>query len=50
MEVDDPDALAWGILAALDDPPDRTALRSRAREFNLAANMAEYLCYTRSLC
>jgi glycosyltransferase involved in cell wall biosynthesis len=50
VKVGDPDALARGMLAALDDPPDRTALRSRAQDFSLAASTAEYLCYIQRLC
>ena len=42
VPVRDPDALAAGVLAALDTPPDRAALKARAGEFAAEAIVRAY--------
>lgn len=43
VPVDDPGALAEGILAALSASPDREALKARARSFSIEAAAGKYL-------
>ena len=42
VPVDDPDALARAILDALDETPDRAALRARAEDFSVARAVHAY--------
>ena len=43
VPMSDPDALAQGLLAALDRPIDAGALRERGREFDIDAHVSELL-------